>query len=271
MRIALGIEYDGHEFYGWQAQKNLPTVQGHLESALSKVADEPITVFCAGRTDAGVHATGQVIHFDTTKDRNMRAWVLGVNTHLPPTIAVRWAEQVDDQFHARFSALSRRYCYFIYNNTARSAIWARRAAWHYEKLNETAMQQAGQYLIGEHDFSSFRSSQCESKTPIRHITSLTVKRYHDLMIIEVEANAFLHHMVRNIVGVLMEIGEGRRESDWMQEVLMAKDRKKAAETASPAGLYLVKVNYPEQYSFPEVSELIKPLLIIPNSPYNLSN
>lgn len=249
MRIALGIEYDGHEFRGWQAQQNLLTIQGCLEAALSKVADEPVNVVCAGRTDAGVHAAGQVIHFETTKERNMRAWTFGVNTYLPASIAVRWAEIVDDQFHARFSALSRRYCYLIYNHPVRSAIFARRATWHYERLDETLMHQAGQHLIGEFDFTSFRSSQCESKTPMRNVMSLSVKRHNDLVIIDIEANAFLHHMVRNIAGVLMEIGEGQYPPEWAQELLLAKDRKKAAATAPPAGLYLMNVTYPDRYLF----------------------
>ena len=250
MRIVLGVEYDGHEFYGWQAQENLPTVQGHLQAALSKVADEPITLICAGRTDAGVHAMGQVVHFDTTKERPNRAWVFGSNSHLPATIAVRWAEIVDDQFSARFSALSRCYRYVIYNHAVRSAILARRTTWRYEALDVELMQLAGQALIGEHDFTSFRSSQCESKTPMRHVMSLTVKRFHDFVCIDIEANAFLHHMVRNIVGVLIQIGEKRAESSWMKEVLLAKDRRAAAETASAAGLYLARVNYPASYIFP---------------------
>lgn len=251
MRIALGLEYDGHEFYGWQAQGKLPTIQGCLESALSKIADEPIKAVCAGRTDAGVHATGQVVHFDTQATRIMRAWILGTNTYLPPSITVRFAQNIDDGFNARFSALSRHYRYIIYNHLSRPAILNHKVTWQYEILNTGTMQAAANYLIGEHDFSSFRSSECESKTPMRNVKRITVHRLDDYVVIDIEANAFLHHMVRNIVGVLIRIGEGLAEPEWMQEVLLAKDRRKAAETAAAAGLYLTKVMYPSQYSFPK--------------------
>jgi len=250
-RIALGIEYDGHEFYGWQAQRGLATIQGSLQEALAKIADEPIQLICAGRTDAGVHATGQVVHFDTQVVRTERAWTLGTNTHLPPTIAVRWAQEVDDQFHARFSAVSRRYCYIIYNSSVRSAILASRATWYYQSLDSETMHRAGQYLLGEHDFSSFRSSECDSKTPMRNVQELSVTRRGDFVILEIQANAFLHHMVRNIAGVLMHIGSGLQSPEWALQVLLAKDRRCAAETAAATGLYLVKVNYPDAYVFPE--------------------
>jgi tRNA pseudouridine38-40 synthase len=251
MRIALGIEYDGREFYGWQAQQNLSTVQGHLEKALSIIADEPIHVFCAGRTDAGVHATGQVVHFDTDAIRNFRAWTLGVNTHLPSAISVCWAKQVDNEFHARFAALSRRYRYFIYNYSVRSAIFASRVTCHHRPLDANKMHIAAQYLLGELDFSSFRSSQCESKTPMRNIHEISVSRHENMIVIEIEANAFLHHMVRNIVGVLMKVGEGVNTPEWVKEVLHARDRRSAADTASAAGLYLIKVQYPDKYLIPE--------------------
>lgn len=251
MRIALGVEYDGHEFYGWQSQENLPTVQGHLEAALEKIADERVSVFCAGRTDAGVHATGQVVHFITTKERNLRAWVHGANSHLPSTIAVRWAQIVDDEFHARFSATARCYRYLIYNHSVRPAILSRRVTWQYEPLDAELMQLGGNYLIGEHDFTSFRSSQCESNTPMRNVMSLTVKRQGDFVVIDIEANAFLHHMVRNIAGALMKVGKKQFEPEWIKEILLAKDRKKAAETASAAGLYLARVRYPSRYVFPD--------------------
>ncbi|HLB58439.1 MAG TPA: tRNA pseudouridine(38-40) synthase TruA, partial [Gammaproteobacteria bacterium] len=218
-RIVLGIEYDGHDFHGWQTQDNLPTIQRCLENALTQVAAEPVHVFCAGRTDAGVHAIEQIVHFDTKAVRDARAWVWGTNTHLPPSISVRWTERVDDNFHARFSARARCYQYLIYNHSIRPAILARRVTWHYEKLNADRMQQAGNYLIGEKDFTSFRSSQCESKTPMRDLQRLTVKRHQDFLIVEIKANAFLHHMVRNIVGILMEIGEGKKEPEWIQDVL----------------------------------------------------
>jgi tRNA pseudouridine38-40 synthase len=250
MKIALGIEYNGHNFHGWQAQQNLPTIQGCLEEALSKIADERITTFCAGRTDAGVHATGQVVHFETQAKRNMRAWLLGTNTHLPSTIAVRWAEVVDDDFHARYKALSRTYRYIIYNHTSRPALLTSRITWNYDVLNVATMQTASQYLIGELDFSSFRSSECESTTPMRNVKYIHINRLDDYIVIEIQANAFLHHMVRNIVGALMHIGAGFEEPEWMKKVLLAKDRRQAVETAPPHGLYLINVDYPEMYKIP---------------------
>lgn len=250
MRIALGIEYNGFEFYGWQTQANLPTIQGCLESSLTRIADHPCSLLCAGRTDAGVHASGQVVHFDTHVNRNMRAWIMGTNSHLPPTIAVRWAKIVSDDFHARYSALSRCYRYIIYNHKVRSAILNHRATWHYEELNVATMQEACRYLIGELDFSTFRSSQCESKSPMRCVKRIAINRFDDFVIIEIEANAFLHHMVRNIAGVLMHVGAGFEEPEWVGDILAAKDRRKAVETASPAGLYLHEVKYPAHYLIP---------------------
>lgn len=252
MKIALGIEYNGNDFHGWQQQDNLPTIQGSLEIALSKIADEQIITFCAGRTDAGVHATGQVIHFETQVERPMRAWILGTNTHLPSSISVRFAQIVDQPFHARFSALSRCYRYIIYNNISRPALLHHQVTWAYEVLNTATMQAAGQFLLGEQDFSSFRSSECESKTPMRNVKKVTVYRINDYVVIDIEANAFLHHMVRNIVGVLMRIGVGYKEPEWIQEVLLAKDRRQAAETAPASGLYLTKVSYPSNYLFPQM-------------------
>jgi tRNA pseudouridine38-40 synthase len=254
MRIALGIEYDGSQYHGWQAQKSLQkglaTVQGELQTALSKIANEPIQLYCAGRTDAGVHATGQVVHFDTTAKRHPDAWIWGTNSHLPRDIVVRWAKSVDYGFHARFSALARRYRYVIYNNPIRPALLSHRVTWNYYALDVKAMQKAASYFLGEQDFSSFRSSECSSNTPMRNITELTINRQHDLVMVEIEANAFLHHMVRNIAGVLMKIGSGWERPEWAKEVLEARDRRKAAETAPPHGLYLIKVRYPELYTFP---------------------
>lgn len=251
MRVALGIEYNGQNFYGWQAQENLETIQGNLEKALSHIANEPITLFCAGRTDAGVHATGQVAHFDTQAVRELRAWTFGTNALLPPDIAVCWAQVVPDDFHARYTALSRSYRYIIYNYPARPAILTGRVTWHYGELDVSAMQEAGKYFLGEQDFSAFRSAQCEAKTPMRNVHALNVRRSNDYIIIEVTANAFLHHMVRNIVGVLLQIGSGVQKPEWVQTVLASKDRRQAAATADAAGLYLVKVQYPEKFVFPE--------------------
>lgn len=255
MRIALGIEYNGHNFYGWQYQEGLATVQGALQEALGKVANENIFLHCAGRTDANVHALGQVVHFDTHAKRHIDAWIWGVNAHLPPSIAVRWARQVDYHFHARFTAVARRYRYVIFNHPIRPAILSTRATWHYYPLDIDRMRDAAAYLIGEQDFSSFRSSQCNSKTPMRNVTDFVIERRGDFVIFEIEANAFLHHMVRNIAGSLMKIGAGMKEPVWMREVLAAKSRRAAAETAPADGLYLIKVRYPEPYIFPQNDQL----------------
>lgn len=253
MKIALGIEYNGYGFHGWQHQGHCKTIQGTLDEALSHIADHPIQTICAGRTDSGVHATGQVVHFETDVMRDTRAWLMGTNSHLPERIAVKWVQLVDEHFHARFSAISRRYRYIIYNHPARPALLAHRVTWNYDTLNLATMQAAGQFLLGEHDFSSFRSSQCESKSPMREVQLLNVSRQGDFIFIDIQANAFLHHMVRNIVGVLVRIGRGLKEPEWMQELLLKKDRKEAAETAPAAGLYLVKVEYRIPYDFPTMN------------------
>src|SRR3990167_4787092 len=255
MRIALGIEYNGHGYFGWQAQPNLHTVEGVLQEALSKIANEPIELFCAGRTDANVHAAGQVVHFDTRAKRHIDAWIWGVNSHLPSSIGVRFARQVDHHFHARFTAFARRYQYIIYNHPIRSALLSNRATWHYYQLDIERMRIALKYLLGEQDFSSFRSSKCNSRTPMRRVTDVTIRRQAHFVIFEIEANAFLHHMVRNIAGVLMKIGAGFKEPQWMIEVLEAKRRQAAAETAPPDGLYLTAVRYPEPYIFPAAAPL----------------
>jgi tRNA pseudouridine38-40 synthase len=258
-RFALGIEYDGHAYYGWQAQTDLSTVQGHLEKAITTIAGEPIKLICAGRTDAGVHATGQVVHFDTTAIRELKAWTYGTNTHLPPSIAVRWAQEVDDHFHARFSATARRYRYVIYNHPIRSAIWDSRATWYQHRLDAEAMQTAANYFLGEHDFSSFRSSQCEASTPMRHVQEIRISRDHHYVIMEIQANAFLHHMVRNIVGVLLRVGRGLEHPRIAQKILEAKDRRAAFITAPAAGLYLIQVEYPA-YNLPKSEDL--PLFLL---------
>lgn len=256
MRIALGIEYNGTHFYGWQRQQQMLTIQGELETALSKVANESIYLHCAGRTDASVHATGQVVHFDTRAKRHIDAWIWGTNSHLPPSIIVRWSRAVDYSFHARFKAYARRYRYLIFNHPIRPAILSNLTTWHYYPLDIVKMRLAAQYLLGEQDFSSFRSSQCNSKSPMRNVTEVIIERHGDYVIFEIEANAFLHHMVRNIAGVLLKIGGGFKPPEWMAEVIAAKSRRAAAETAPPEGLYLTTVRYPEPYIFPMLDKLI---------------
>ena len=251
MRIVIGVEYNGTEFHGWQFQDNLVTVQGCLESALTDIAAEPIRVICAGRTDAGVHAMGQVVHFDTLAVRSLRAWAIGVNTRLPSSISVQWAVETDETFHARYSAIARRYRYIIHNSSIRPAVLASRVTWYHYPLDVDLMCEAAEHLVGEHDFSSFRSSACQSISPVRNIHFINIIRDHSRVIIEVQANAFLHHMVRNIVGVLMRIGAGFHKPDWVLDVLHVRDRRQAADTASSAGLYLEKVIYPDEYVFPE--------------------
>jgi tRNA pseudouridine38-40 synthase len=250
MRIALGIEYDGTGFFGWQRQREVNSVQGELEKALSQVANETIEIFCAGRTDAGVHATGQVIHFETTAVRDMRGWIMGANSNLPTGIAVRWAQPVSDDFHARFSATARRYRYVIYNRKYRPAILGQGLSHYHQELDVSLMQQAAPLLLGENDFSSFRAIQCQSKTPFRNLMHLHIERYQDFIVIDIKANAFLHHMVRNITGCLLEIGMKKRSPAWIAELLAAKDRTLAAATAKAEGLYLVAVEYPSQFEIP---------------------
>lgn len=250
MRIALGISYQGSAYHGWQTQVGLSTIQSVLEAAIATVADHPIVLTCAGRTDKGVHALGQVAHFDSTALRSDRAWLLGSNSHLPADIRVDWVREVPTEFHARFSALARRYRYIIYNKPLASALWNKHTTHCYYPLNETSMQTAADYLLGEHDFSSFRAMSCQSKSAFRTIHRLVVSRQTDNVIIDITANAFLHHMVRNIAGLLMLVGSGKRDPSWAQEVLSAKDRKQAAITAHPNGLYLLQVLYPENFLIP---------------------
>jgi tRNA pseudouridine38-40 synthase len=251
MRIALGIEYDGAAYYGWQRQKEVISVQQKLEEALSIIANHPITVNCAGRTDSGVHGTGQVVHFDTDADRKDVAWTLGTNANLPADIAVRWVKQVDHTFHARFSATARRYRYIIYNAPFRPGILGSGLSHYHSPLDVTLMQQAGQYILGEQDFTSFRALHCQANSPIRRIEFLNITRRADFIIIDIKANAFLHHMVRNIAGSLIEIGKGSQSVDWLSTLLTLKDRSKAAATAKPGGLYLVQVDYPEHFALPK--------------------
>ena len=250
-KLALGIEYDGSRYYGWQRQNEVRSVQEKRETALTTVANHPVVVFCAGRTDAGVHGTGQVVHFETTSQRADSAWTLGVNANLPDDIAVRWVKAVPDEFHARFSATARRYRYVIFNQRLRPAILGNGITHFYHPLDVEKMQRAGQCLIGENDFTSFRAVQCQSRTPWRNVMHLNVTRYGAYVIVDIKANAFVHHMVRNIVGSLMEIGCGNQPESWMADLLAAKDRTLAAATAKAEGLYLVAVDYPSHFALPQ--------------------
>lgn len=259
MRIALMVEYDGSQYHGWQAQTGLRTVQSALESSLSRVADQDVSVVCAGRTDTGVHATNQIIHFDCDKERNIRAWIHGANSFLPKDVCVRWGREMPETFHARYSALSRSYRYVIHNVTVRPALFRGNVTWQYRQLDHRLMQEASQALLGEQDFTSFRAIECQSKTPMRNVHHLQVTRKGDLVVIDITANAFLHHMVRNIAGTLIAVGSLRKPVAWVEEVLRAKDRKLGAETAPPYGLYLVGVTYPQEFSIP--TQLASPLFL----------
>ncbi len=250
-RVALGVEYTGLGFRGFQAQKHDPqTVQGFLHKALTNIANEPIELVCAGRTDAGVHATGQVVHFDTLAQRPGRAWTMGANTQLPDGVAITWAHSVDFSFHARFSARARTYRYIIQNTPSRPAIQNGLVTWDRRRLDLHAMQQAAKALEGEHDFSSFRAAQCQARSPVRRIDYISVRSLIPYIVIEIRANAFLHHMVRNIVGVLSAIAAGEKPVSWAAEVLSFKDRTKGGITAPPSGLYLVNVSYPDFNDLP---------------------
>lgn len=251
MRVALGVEYDGARFYGWQRQREVPSVQACLETALSKVANQPIEVQCAGRTDAGVHGTGQVVHFDVDIERPLKAWTMGANANLPDAIAVRWAKVVPEDFHARFSATARRYRYVIYNDNLRPGIFRKGLSHYHGELDETLMHQAGQYLLGENDFTSFRAVHCQSKSPWRNIMHLNVTRQGRFVIIDIKANAFVHHMVRNIAGSLIAVGRKEQKTEWIKWLLEQKNRSLAAATAKAEGLYLVDVDYPEVFALPE--------------------
>lgn len=251
-RIALGIEYKGSRYSGWQRQANgVLTVQETLENALSKVADSPVSLMCAGRTDAGVHACGQVVHFDTQAERSLKAWVMGANINLPHDISVSWAKVMPANFHARFKAIARRYRYVIYNDPIRPAHLNQEITWNHRPLDVERMAQAAQYLLGVHDFSAFRAGQCQAKSPIKELHHLRVTRHGQMIVLDIRASAFLHHMVRNIAGVLMTIGSGERPVEWIKEVLESRERRSGGVTAHPYGLYLVQVEYRDEFPLPE--------------------
>ncbi len=259
MKIAIGIEYDGSQFHGWQAQPSGNTVQDQLEGALASVAGEPIRIAAAGRTDTGVHAMAQVAHFETSAVRPVSAWVRGVNALLPNAVAVQWAEPVADAFHARYSALSRTYRYVLYNHPVRPALLHGKVGWFHQQLDLDAMRTAVAHLVGQHDFSAFRSSECQAKTPVRSLSVCEIDQGGAFLRFKFCANGFLHHMVRNIVGCLVFVGKGKHPPQWLAEVLAGRDRRVAAPTFSPDGLYLAAVEYAPAWNLPA----FEPKLIIP--------
>lgn len=262
MRIALGLEYDGAAFSGWQTQPGGTGVQDAVEAALATMAGHPLNTICAGRTDAGVHATAQTVHFDTPVERPEQAWVRGVNAHLPDAVSVRWSRSVADQFHARFSATARRYDYWIFNAPERPALMNRRVGWVFRALDVDAMRDAAPALIGTHDFTSFRSSQCQAKSPMREVRVLDIGRSSRFIRIRIEANAFLHHMVRNIVGALIDVGLGRHPPHWLADLISARDRAAGSATFAAEGLYLTAVRYDARFGLPDAGDGPWPLLPI---------
>lgn len=250
-RWALGLQYTGTAYAGWQRQKDTPhTIAEQLDNALSFVANTVLHTTCAGRTDAGVHATAQVVHFDTSVNRQARAWILGANSQLPPDISVQWAQPVDASFHARFSARHRRYRYVIYNQAQRPGVFAPYMSWYLAPLDISLMQQAADLLVGEHDFNALRSVHCQAKHARRSIHFLKLQRCGELIVMDVQANGFLHHMVRNIVGVLLAVGAGKQSVEWVGEVLASKDRSQAGVTAPACGLYFTEIGYADEFALP---------------------
>jgi len=259
VRIALGLEYDGSAFTGWQTQPDRRAVQDSVERALQAFAGSALSTICAGRTDAGVHASYQVVHIDTTVDRPLEAWVRGVNRFLPRQVGVRWSRYVTDHFHARFSATGRRYDYWILNDPVRSPLAQGRIGWVFRPLDEQAMHVAAQGLLGAHDFTSFRAAACQAASPVRELRQCDVQRFGRLIRVRVEANAFLHHMVRNLVGTLIYVGLGRQPVNWATQVLAARNRAEAAPTFAAEGLYLTHVQYDPAFDLPPPSDTL-PLL-----------
>jgi len=257
LRLALCVEYDGAAFCGWQRQRaegegdqRILSVQEALEAALGVVAGMPMRTVAAGRTDAGVHASAQVVHFDAPVARPLTAWVRGVNAHLPPTVAVCWAQPVSADFHARFSAIARHYTYWLLNRPERPGLWAGRVGWYHRPLDAAAMAAAARFLVGTHDFSSFRAAQCQAKSPVKHLTAFSVERQGEFIRFACSGSAFLHHMVRNMVGALLWVGIGKCPPEWLAELLAARDRTKAAPTFMADGLYLIGMDYDARFGLP---------------------
>ncbi|AEK61703.1 tRNA pseudouridine synthase A [Collimonas fungivorans Ter331] len=265
-RIVLGVQYDGTPWQGWQTQPSGKTVQDRLEAALQKFAQGAIDTTCAGRTDSGVHALEQVVHFDTALSRETFSWVRGLNAFLPPSIAVRWAHQLpllaegEDQFHARFSATARTYHYLLYNNPVRSPLLEGKAGWVFRPLELELMRQAAAHLVGTHDFSAFRAVECQAKSPVRTMEEIRIERRGDLIVFSLRANAFLHHMVRNIVGSLIYAGNASKPPEWLAELLAQRDRGRAAPTFMPDGLYLAQVAYDPKWRLPQQPAGVLPWL-----------
>lgn len=251
MRIALGIEYDGSHYYGWQSQPDMRNVQDTLQTALGAIANEPISVHAAGRTDTGVHALEQVVHFDTRTERPLTAWVRGANALLPESISVLWAHPVPDVFHARFSAQARSYRYLLINRPSKLAVHHGKAGWFHAPLDVDQMRRAAAHLLGEHDFSAFRAAECQAKSPVKHISQLEIIRQGDMIVFDLTADAFLHHMVRNIVGCLVYVGKGKHPPLWMKTVLDGRSRIHAAPTFAPDGLYLRRISYDAKWGLPQ--------------------
>ena len=250
MRIALCIEYDGFDYSGWQKQSDVNSIQGKIEKALESIALEKLDTYASGRTDTGVHALLQMIHFDTNISRPISAWVRGVNAYLPLSIRVLWAKEVNDTFHARYSAAQRHYEYLVYNASISSALWAKKAGWIHDELDLHKMKEAIQYFEGEHDFSAFRSSECQAKSPVRTMSHVSIENYHPFYLFKFSANGFLHHQIRNMMGAILYIGKGNYPSHHIKELLLSKDRTKSPPTFSPDGLYLSGVDYDARYNFP---------------------
>jgi tRNA pseudouridine38-40 synthase len=263
MRFALGLQYDGTGFSGWQSQPAGNTLQDTLEAALARIAGHAVRVACAGRTDAGVHALGQVVHFDTAAVRPDNAWVRGVNTYLPTAVAVQWAAPVPEDFHARLSAIERSYCYLLQVSPVRPAVLAGKVGWFHRELDLARMREAAACLVGRHDFSALRAAECQARSPVREMREIAIEACGDFLLFRFRADAFLQHMVRNIVGSLILVGKGGRPPEWMKEVLDTRDRTLAAPTFAPDGLYLERVSYEQRWGLPEAGPGLRQLFAPP--------